>query len=40
MARKIALYLDTSLPNALFQKPEDRKEVTSQTIYCYTKRFS
>lgn len=28
MPRKIALYLDTSIPNALFQKPEDRKEET------------
>ena len=30
MTRKIALYLDTSIPSALFQKPVERKEITNK----------
>ena len=30
MTRKIALYLDTSIPSALFQKPDERKEITNK----------
>lgn len=29
MPRKATIYLDTSIPNALFQEPEERKEATS-----------
>jgi len=29
MPHKVSLYLDTSVPNALFRMPEDRKEATS-----------
>lgn len=29
MARKVALYLDTSIPNALFREPLERREFTS-----------
>lgn len=28
MPRKVTLYLDTSIPNALFQKPPERREFT------------
>jgi len=30
MTRKIALYFDTSIPSALFQKPDERKEITNK----------
>lgn len=30
MPRKASLYLDTSVPSALFQKPVERKETTAQ----------
>jgi len=30
MSRKSTMYLDTSVPNALIQEPEERKEITSQ----------
>jgi len=30
MPRKTTIYLDTSIPNALFQGPEDRRETTSR----------
>lgn len=29
MPHKVSLYLDTSIPNALFKTPEERKEATS-----------
>ena len=29
MPRKTTMYLDTSIPNALFQDPEERKKITS-----------
>jgi len=29
MPRKTTIYLDTSIPNALFQEPENRRETTS-----------
>lgn len=30
MPRKATIYLDTSIPNALIQEPEERKETTSR----------
>ncbi len=30
MPRKTTIYLDTSIPNALFKEPEERKETTSR----------
>jgi len=32
MPRKATIYLDTSIPNALFQEPDERKETTSRVF--------
>ena len=39
MSRKIALYLDTSIPSALFQKPNERKEITNKFFNEFLPRY-
>ena len=39
MARKVTLYLDTSIPNALFQEPEERRRKTEAFFQIALPRF-